>query len=193
MSQLHWLFWVFSLHLADRAVIRCGGGGGGPLLAKWFIYRSCYQQHVNAQMNHTKITANAGKSHEAAAVIWAQTVVLEHAVAEAAFVIFWGWFLIWFLIWMNDNVVIKGCGGQWFYTDWFVKDLKMLTFLSLFYSSIYCIHNAPGQSHRGQHHSLLVPAWPAQWRHPGLWVAVLWEGTVGVLRTLIHTTTGSTP
>lgn len=128
MSQLHWLFWVFSLHLADRAVIRCGGGGGGPLLAKWFIYRSCYQQHVNAQMNHTKITANAGKSHEAAAVIWAQTVVLEHAVAEAAFVIFWGWFLIWFLIWMNDNVVIKGCGGS----DFTLIDLSKISKCWLF-------------------------------------------------------------
>lgn len=53
----------------------------------------------------------------------------------------------------------------------------ILNTLSLFpHSSIYSIYNAPGQSYCGQHHPLLVPAWPAEWSHPGLWATVLWKG-----------------
>lgn len=35
-------------------------------------------------------------------------------------------------------------------------------------SSIGCVHHAPGEPHCGQHHPVVVPARPAQRRHPGL-------------------------
>lgn len=60
-------------------------------------------------------------------------------------------------------------------------------------SSVYGVYHAPGQSHSGQHHPLLVPARPAQWSHPGLRATVLWKGiTLSSSRpSLIHINTSS--
>lgn len=59
--------------------------------------------------------------------------------------------------------------------DWFAA--KLTFFFMFFYSSIHSVYNAPGEPQCGQHHPLLVPAGPAQWRHLGLRTAVLWKGT----------------
>lgn len=52
-----------------------------------------------------------------------------------------------------------------------------LAFSCFFLSTISSVHHPPGQQIPKQHHSVLVPARSAQWSYPGLWAAVLREGT----------------
>lgn len=57
------------------------------------------------------------------------------------------------------------------------KLIPLQSLLFVFYSSPLCrAYDASGESYYQQHHSVVASAGPAQWDHPGLPAALLWQG-----------------